>query len=248
MNKSKTKIGFSKIGGIFIGKNIQSDYHKHYAVSIIISFGKPFKITTDKQKQYNCKVAKIQKNITYKLESDNNENTVFIHIVPYSDNGIKLSNKSKPVQKYDIQLFENILSKLKDWFNNSENDPKVIKSLLNEISLIADSPQQEKSKIDERIKRSFDLIMQNENEKLPIADIASSVYLSSSHFARLFKKETGMTFRKFVLHSKLVKSIYSMYQNNNLTEASFMGGFADQPHFSRTFKNAFGIKPSKSRE
>lgn len=246
MNKSKPKIGFSEIGGIFIGQNIQSDYHKHYAVSIIISLGEPFKITGIDKKQDFYKVAVIQKNITYKLESDKNEKTIFIHIVPYSDNGIKLSNKNNPIQKFDINQFENIINKLKKWFESSENDTNKVKYLLNELSLIPENKHQERINIDERIKKSFELIMQNESEKLPISQIASSVYLSTSHFARLFKNETGMTFRQFFLHSKLIKSIYSMYKDNSLTEASFIGGFADQPHFSRTFKNAFGIKPSSS--
>jgi AraC-like DNA-binding protein len=246
MIKSKSKIGFSEIGGIYISKNIQSDYHKHYAISIIISFGKPFRITTIDLMQADYKVALIQKNITYKLESDRNENTVFIHVVPYSDNGIKLSDKNNPIQKLDIKPFENIMNEINEWFNDSENHPNTIKHLINEISLITESPHQERMKIDERIKKSFDLIMQSENEKLPISQISTSVNLSPSHFARLFKKETEMTFRKFVLYSKLVKSIYSMYENNNLTEAAFIGGFADQPHFSRTYKSVFGNKPSSS--
>ena len=135
---------------------------------------------------------------------------------------------------------------MNEWFESSENDINKVKHLLNELSLIPKNPNQERIKIDERIQKSFELIMQNESEKLPISQISTAVCLSTSHFARLFKKETGMTFRKFVLHSKLIKSIYSMYENNSLTEASFIGGFADQPHFSRTFKNAFGIKPSSS--
>jgi len=138
------------------------------------------------------------------------------------------------------------MNELNDWFNVSENHPSKIKHLLNKISLITESPHQDRMKIDERIKKCFDLIMQNESEKLPISQVSTSVYLSPSHFARLFKKETGMTFRRFVLYIKLSKSIYSMYKNNNLTEAAFIGGFADQSHFSRTFKSVFSIKPSSS--
>jgi len=246
MNKTKSKIGFSVTGGIFIGEDIQSNYHKHYAASIIISLGDPFKITTVNQKSAYYKVAIIQKNISYKLESDKKAKTVFIHIVPYSTNGIKLSNKSKPIQKLDIEPFRDCLQSINDWFYSSENNPNTVSSLLDKISMIPQNPSQERAIIDERVQKSFDLIMENEDEKLPISQIAKSVFLSTSHFARLFKKETGMTFRKFVLHSKLIKSIYSMYKNDNLTEASFIGGFADQAHFSRTFKSAFGIKPSTS--
>jgi len=102
----------------------------------------------------------------------------------------------------------------------------------------------EKQEIDNRILRALRLIMENEEEKLHVDNVAKMVNLSESHFNRLFKRETGLTFRRFVLHSKLIKSISAIHENNNLTEASFIGGFSDQPHLTRTFKENFGIKPS----
>jgi len=249
------KIGFSEIGGIYIGKNILSNFHKHYSITIIISFGEAFKITTTEQnlpstadKQDLYKVAIIQKNISYDLQSFEDDFIAIMHIVPYSEIGINLSNNEKAIQKFDIELFATTLIELKNWFISSESDPIIVKNLFNLISNIPQTSSNKKAIIDERIRRSFDLIMNNESEKLPINQIAKSVYLSPSHFARLFKKETEMTFREFVLNSKLIKSIYAMYKDNSLTEAAFLGGFSDQPHFTRTFKNAFGIKPSSSRK
>ena len=55
------KIGFSDIGGIFIAKDIQSDFHKHYAITILISFGEAFKITTADKEHELYNVAIIQK-------------------------------------------------------------------------------------------------------------------------------------------------------------------------------------------
>lgn len=249
------KIGFSEIGGIYIGKNIKSNFHKHYSITIIISFGEAFKLTTTEQilpsmadKQDLYKVAITQKNISYNLQSPEDDFIAIMHIVPYSEIGINLSNNERAIQKFNIKLFKTAVIELKNWFTNPENDPIRVKNLLNLISDIPQTSNNKKVIIDERIRRSFDLIMNSESEKLPINQIAKSLYLSPSHFARLFKKETGMTFREFVLNSKLIKSIYAMYKNNSLTEAAFLGGFADQPHFTRTFKNAFGIKPSSSRK
>lgn len=246
MKKDNYKIGFTEIGGIYVGKNIQSNFSKHYAITVLISFGEAFILSLNNQKQEKYQVAIIQKNISYNIQSSKNDYVAFIHIVPYSDNGLKLSNKNVSIEKFELEPFETVISELKKWFYNSEKDPIKVEYLLNFISSIPKIKNHNSLRIDERIKRSFALIMQNENEKLPLSQIALKVHLSNSHFARLFKKETGMTFRHFFLHSKLIKSIYAMYENHSLTEASFIGGFADQPHFTRTFKSNFGIKPSKT--
>lgn len=248
MNNNNYKIGFSNIGGIYIGKGIQSESHKHYAISIILSFNEAFEITTLDNEQHVCKAAIIQKNISYSLKSQNNNFIAFVHIVPHSEIGIKFSNRNNLIKELPIQLFENILVDLKKWFRQKENETNKVEYLLNLLCEIISRDDEVKPVFDERIIEAIDLISQSDDEKLNISKIANSVRLSSSHFARLLKKETGLTFREFVLQSKLTKSIYAMYKSNSLTEASFIGGFADQPHFSRTFKNAFGLKPSHSRK
>ena len=246
VNQDEFKIGFSDIGGIYIGKNIQSDFSKHYAITVLISFGGAFKITTQNKKQDFYKAAILQKNVSYTLETNSNDYVAFLHIVPYSENGQKLSNKNNDLVRLEIKQFASVISELKEWFKETSKDISKVEYLLNLISSVPKTSNNEQSLTDERVKKSFPLIMHNENEKLTLNSIASQVHLSSSHFARLFKKETNMTFRQFYLHSKLIRSIFAMYQNNNLTEAAFIGGFSDQPHFTRTFNANFGIKPSKT--
>lgn len=245
MNDKNFKIGFSDIGGIFIGKDIQSDFHRHYAVAILISFGEAFKITTEDNKFDFYNVAVIQKNINYRLQSSKKDDMAFIHIVPYSEIGISLSDQKCLIRKLDISAFQGVIKEIKSWFNLPDNGPEIVEQLLYAISLIPKS-NNNKIIIDERIMKSFDLIMNSEVEKLSVSMIAEKVHLSVSHFNRLFKKETGLAFRKFVLYSKLIKSVSAMHEQNSLTKASFIGGFSDQPHLTRTFKKSFGIKPSDS--
>lgn len=239
------KIGYSDVGGIFIGRNIKSDFHKHYAITILISFGEPFKLTTTRNESDFYNVAIIQKNIAYSLESSKKDYTAFIHIVPFTEIGISLSDKNNPVRKPDINSFEEVLEEIKDWFGSSENNQQTTEQMLNKVSSMA-IQNNERVIIDDRILKSLNLIMKSEVEKLPVKSIANKVNLSVSHFNRLFKKETGLTFRKFVLHSKLIRSIFAMYEKHNLTTASFIGGFSDQAHLSRTFRQNFGIMPSES--
>jgi len=246
MNKNNkiSKIGFSKIGGIFIGKNIVSDFHKHYALTVIISFGEIFKIYTSEGYQDDIQFALIQKNIDFCIETCKEEQVAFIHIVPYSIEGIRLTNSSQPIRKLDNLKSQHVLTLIRNWYCSDFNTQETVENILQTISMIPDISV-EKQEIDIRILRAFRLIMGLQKEKLHVENVAEMVNLSVSHFTRLFKRETGLTFRRFVLHSKLIKSISAIHENNNLTEASFIGGFSDQPHLTRTFKENFGIKPSE---
>lgn len=243
-DKKNSKIGFSKIGGIFVGKDIVSDFHKHYALTVILSFGETFKIHTSEGYQDDCQFALIQKNVHFSIETCNKASVAFIHIVPYSVEGIKLTDSIQPIQKLNNVKSQQSLSLIKDWFYSEYNSQETVENILHSISLIPDIST-EKHEIDSRILKALRLIMESADDKLHVNNIANMVNLSISHFNRLFKKETGLTFRRYVLHSKLIKSISAIHENYNLTEASFIGGFSDQPHLTRTFKENFGIKPSE---
>ena len=151
---NKFKIGFSDIGGIYIGKNIQSSFHKHYAITVLLSFGEPFIITTLDQKQALYKVAIIQKNISYNLQTSENDYVAFIHIVPYSTNGIILSNDKKAIQKLEVGPFKELLKKLNLWFNSGENNVTKVEQLLDEVAAIPKTSTNKKVIIDERIKKA----------------------------------------------------------------------------------------------
>jgi AraC-like DNA-binding protein len=245
LNFKTSKIGFSEIGGLFIGKDIKSDFHKHYAISIIISFGKSFKITASDKKQEGYKIALIQKNVDFGLETSKDDYVAFIHIAPYSDAGVRLSDNYQLIQSPDYSKFLDVLTQIKEWFYSEANDQEIVRNILQSISLVINSKNNENS-IDKRILKAINLIMMVSDDKLGVNIVANEINLSVSHFNRLLKKETGLSFRRFVLHSKLIKSIYAIYDNVNLTKASYIGGFSDQPHLTRTFKENFGIKPSKT--
>ena len=74
-----------------------------------------------------------------------------------------------------------------------------------------------------------------------MAEIADAVHLSPERFRHLFLKETGIRFRPYVLWLRLEVAVASYAAGNSLTEAAYVGGFADSAHFSRTFKRMFGV-------
>lgn len=248
MNWNNYKIGYSNIGGIYIGKNVQADFHKQHTITIILTLGEPFRIALKNKVPESYMVAIVQKDVYHNFISNSTDYKIFLHLDPYSENGIYLTQNKNLIQKLSIKPFSEVIKDFQDWFRSSKNDEHSTELLINKVSSIATNKIQGIVKIDDRIKKSMQLIKQSDLYKLSIRQVADTVNTSPSHFAYLFKKETDLTFRKFVLHCKLIKSLQAMHKHDSLTEASFHGGFSDQPHFTRTFKNAFGFKPSLSRK
>lgn len=75
---------------------------------------------------------------------------------------------------------------------------------------------------------------------------ATRVGLSSSRFQHLFADEVGVPFRRFRVWRRLRRAICEIVEGSNFTEAAHAAGFADQAHFSRAFRQAFGASASPS--
>jgi len=248
MKSGNSKIAYSDLGGIYMCKNIKSDFHKHHLIAIILSYGEPFEITQENGQAELYEAVFIQKDTNYKLESGDKDHVIFIHLDPYSKYGIQLSQQVQSIQRLETGSFEDVLNDCLVWFRENNNNIQRTEQILNAIvsTVVSDTPNTRE--MDSRVVKCIQYIKQSDLEKIYIDQMAKLVYLSSSRLSHLFKEETGLTVRQFVLHRKLVKSIQAMYEEHNFTESSFMGGFSDQPHFTKTFKKAFGIKPSSSRK
>ncbi len=231
-----------------MGKNIKSDFHKHHLIAIILSYSEPFAITREDGQSELYEAVFIQKDTNHKLEAGDKDYVIFIHLDPYSEYGIQLSRQVNPIQRLEPGSFGDVLKDCLVWFRESENNIQRTEQLLNSIVSSVLSGTTYIRVMDRRVVKCIQHIKQSDLEKIYIDQMAELVYLSSSRLSHLFKEETGLTVRQFVPHRKLVKSLQAMYEQHNFTESSFIGGFTDQPHFTKTFKNAFGIKPSSSRK
>lgn len=246
MEQTKYRIDYSESGGIYIGKNIQSDFHENHLLVIMLSFTEPFEIITKENHSSLYEAAFIPKNTLYKLSTSSIDWTVFVHIDPYSEIGMKLNFKDAKIQPLKRSDFVDTLNMAESWYHRETDENKSIDILLDSVvtSLTTTfSP----GILDTRIHKCIQIIRQSKTSDIHLKEIAEQVFLSPSRLSHLFKQETGMTFKKFVLHRKLVKSLKAMHNQHNLTDASHIGGFSDQSHFTKVFKKSFGIKPSSGK-
>ncbi len=76
--------------------------------------------------------------------------------------------------------------------------------------------------------------------------LAKLAGLSESRFSHWFREQTGMPLRSYRKWLRLVHGLEQVLGGHNLTVAAYEADFADQAHFSRTFVQMFGVKPSEA--
>jgi len=81
--------------------------------------------------------------------------------------------------------------------------------------------------------------------RMSAADAAATVGLSSHRFQHLFRTNTGIPFRRYLLWLRLVAAVGHVARGGTLTDAAHDAGFSDSAHLSRTFRRMFGLSPSE---
>ena len=99
-----------------------------------------------------------------------------------------------------------------------------------------------------RLHRIKDYIAANLDAELSLTDIAAIACLSRHHFARAFKAAVGETPHRYVMSQRLQRAKGLLAARDlSLIEIADACGFANQAHFTRTFKRATGVSPGVYR-
>jgi len=98
------------------------------------------------------------------------------------------------------------------------------------------------------IFRSLRYIDQHFTERLRVSQAARETGMSLSSFERAFKRETGVTFSRYVNKLRISKA-QKMLKDNNLSmnQIAFDCGFTNQYHFTRMFKKIMRTPPKSYR-
>jgi AraC-like DNA-binding protein len=95
---------------------------------------------------------------------------------------------------------------------------------------------------DDRIIKALEILDTNFEKIYSLEELADLCFLSPSRFLHLFKEKTGLNFRRYQLWNKIVKSLPHLTKNS-ITDTAYTFGFTDSSHYTRTFKETFGVNP-----
>lgn len=121
-----------------------------------------------------------------------------------------------------------------------------IDALINSTTIA--STVQENSVRNFYIKESISYIEQNFQNDITIEDIARFCGLNRSYFGKIFHESMGKTPQEFLINYRMIKATELLKLTTlSIADIGSAVGYPNQLHFSRAFKNVYGISPRQWR-
>jgi len=95
------------------------------------------------------------------------------------------------------------------------------------------------------IQRTQDYLSACYAEDISLDGLADIACLSPFHFAREFKKETGLPPHTYLIQLRVKKAREMIAAGKSIAMAAIESGFTDQSHLNRHFKRITGITPGQ---
>ena len=81
-----------------------------------------------------------------------------------------------------------------------------------------------------------------------LEQIAHALNVSTFHFCRKFKQETGLTFVEYLNRVRIEHAKLLLHNKNlRVTEVAYEVGFQSLTHFNRIFRKLVGTSPTEYR-
>ncbi|MGO4274395.1 helix-turn-helix domain-containing protein, partial [Paenibacillus sp. TAF58] len=106
-----------------------------------------------------------------------------------------------------------------------------------------------KGKLKDPVEEAKHYIETHLTEEVSLEEVADFIGLNPSYFSQLFKQSTAETFVQYRTRRRMEKAKKLLEQPQwRITDISGEVGYADHPHFTKTFKKYEGCLPSEYRQ
>ena len=230
---------------LLILDGIKTSMHSHYAFEIYIGLKSEFQMDTGAGfKKYRCLV--VNSNVPHQFSGQNGPYAlILVHPGDHRTSQMLLALLDGNKYKDFCEL---------PWLHHTKNESEMVpipytcdtaltwvQNQLNNFNQYPGAKSGSTKEMDPRIKQSCKFIKQSCNNNLRLSDLAAFACLSESRFRHIFKDETGVTIRQFILNARTSEAAKLIIQGYSKTDAAHEAGFSDSAHLSRTFKNMYGL-------
>lgn len=224
----------------FITDKVNAIEHAHYYIQITIGLNDDFQVRVEGIETIVRGII-VDSNISHSLDG-NDSWQYYMLINPESNLGLEIKRvflKDNKTYKLDSDLIKKIGPLL-----NEIECAKTYQTFLSQTRDILNINYKDHNILDKRCEEIINYIEQNSLDQLTIRTLAKLVFLSESRLSHLFKKEIGISISSYLLHMKMRKAFYLIFQGYKLTDAAIQSGFSSSSHFSRSVLEKLGMSPS----
>jgi AraC-like DNA-binding protein len=99
--------------------------------------------------------------------------------------------------------------------------------------------------MDPRVLRTVQRLHRDPAARLGLAELAAHVGLSGSRLRHLFIQEVGLPLRRYRIWIAMGAATRAIARGATLTTAAHDAGFSSSAHFSTSYREMFGLEPSR---
>lgn len=255
--------------GVGVGRLAQNAPHRHYAMHVVIPLGSPVDVVVDGERARFDGAGAIASNALHTFPESAEQPMALASVSPLSNLGRSLSAAlggaawgRLPAGVFGATADDGTTIGVEKLRASSEARLGLLAVLEAEARTLcerererrlpeatADGPRVDPfapdfTSVDPRVVRVVVMMAESEERVLGADEAAAAVALSRSRFLHLFRAELGLTFRRMQVWVRLARAVAGASACESLTELAHASGFADSAHFSRAFRESFGMPPS----
>lgn len=101
----------------------------------------------------------------------------------------------------------------------------------------------------EKLKKTISFVQSNYSEEISVADAAAVSNFSSSHFSKIFRQFTGLSFTQYLKSYRLEMASRRLQSpDSRISDTALRCGFSNLSYFTRAFKDKYGMTPQQYKE
>jgi AraC-like DNA-binding protein len=237
------RVCFWNGGSAWVGRQAgRVERHAHHAVQLTLVFDGTvsFRIASEPWREVPAAIVAPDR----LHEFDGQGRTVAqVFIEPESVVGRALAARAAQViAPLDSKIRDRALGKLRAAYETNAPDEAIVAGAREAIALVGGT-QPQAPVIDARVRAALDRIQASPGAAFTLAEVAAACALSPGRFRHLFVEQVGISFRAYVLWTRINHAIDLGMHGSSWTDAAHEAGFADSAHLTRTFRRMFGVAP-----
>ena len=225
---------------LFSGRASDNRRHRHYAVQLALSEADVVRLADADGRMHASGFVACAAGTTHRLEPTE-EQIILVYVEPTTMIGAAAQNRVDGISILETLPRPDLFRALR--LAIVDGTPKAAEALLHDYFGTDVSIGERRPDL-----RLAALIDSAAFRGVPpaLAQAARQIAISPSRFSHLFSAEMGIAYSAFRKWRKLIATLQSVANGTQLTAAAHDGGFADSAHFSRTFKDTFGLTPTEA--